>query len=677
MTGEDFKLSGTRADFDTSPGGAGRPIVTMEFTGAGSDKFKDITRAEWIRGRIRNTPQHFAIVLDGEIRTWPQIDYTDNTLSGGIGGGRAQIEGLESLDEAKEIAVVLQTGALPVRFVTLDQTAVSATLGKDSLEEAKRAALVGLLVVAFFLLVFYRFLGVVAVIGLGVYAAFLYAAILLFNVTMTLPGFAGLVLTLGVAADANVVIFERIKEEARAGRSVRAAISTGYTKGFHTIVDANAVTAITALVLFAVATAGVRGFALMLLIGTAISMLTAVLVTRALLTVLSGFKWFDNPRFMGASAQEIPRWQRIDVVGRRRLWFILSLVAIGLSVVALVVKGLNLGIEFKGGTQVIFSTPKAVAISDVRSQAAVIGQEGAFVQGRGQAVGGGDSYTSFEIRTQALDDAEQSRLETALEQRLDAQIENARNVSASFSRTILKSAIVAIIVSFLLIAVYVTARYQWRFAVPILRTLLNDVLITIGIYAISGREVTASTVAAILTILGFSIYDTIIVFDRVRENIKLMPKASIATIANVSVWEVLRRSMVTSFITLLPILSLFLFGGETLKDFAFAIMVGILIGAVSTIFIATPLLTVLMERDPAWARKRDAVVAPGEAASVGGLVLGADGGEDGSDQPAPPPRAAPAPSPAAATVGGGDVSSSAKRERRRQRRSSRPHGRSR
>ena len=190
---------------------------------------------------------------------------------------------------------MLQTGALPVNFVTLDQTAISATLGKDSLNEAKTAAIVGLLLVALFLLVFYRFLGLVAVLGLGIYAAFLYAAILLFNVTLTLPGFAGLVLTLGVAADANVVIFERIKEEARAGRSVKAAIQTGYTKGFATIVDANVVTAITALVLFAVATSSVRGFALMLLIGTAISMLTAVLATRAFLSLLAGSKFLEQP----------------------------------------------------------------------------------------------------------------------------------------------------------------------------------------------------------------------------------------------------------------------------------------------------------------------------------------------------------------------------------------------
>src|SRR6478735_1173662 len=210
MTGADLKLSGTRQDFDSQ---TNQPVVLLDFTKKGSDRFQESTGAEYVRGKLRNdTPQHFAIVLDREIRSWPQIDPTDGQLSGGI-SGNAQITGIGSVKEAKDIALVLQTGALPVEFVTLDQTAISATLGKDSLNEAKKAAIVGLFLVALFLLVFYRFLGVIAVVGLGIYAAFLYAAILVFNVTLTLPGFAGLVLTLGVAADANVVIFERIKEE--------------------------------------------------------------------------------------------------------------------------------------------------------------------------------------------------------------------------------------------------------------------------------------------------------------------------------------------------------------------------------------------------------------------------------------------------------------------------------
>src|SRR5213079_423597 len=230
----------------------------------------------------------------------------------------------------------------------------SATLGKSSLTEAWHAALVGLIVVALFLLVLYRFLGLVAVFGLAIYAAFLYAAILLFNVTLTLPGFAGLILTIGVAADANVVVFERIKEEVRAGKSVRAAIAAGYGKGFHTILDANVVTAITALVLFLIAVASVKGFALMLLLGTLISLLTAVAATRALLGLLSGFRWFANPRFMGARGESVPGWARIDFMGKRRLWFAISGTIILAGLISLGVRGLNLGIDFKGGTQVTF-----------------------------------------------------------------------------------------------------------------------------------------------------------------------------------------------------------------------------------------------------------------------------------------------------------------------------------
>jgi SecD/SecF fusion protein len=434
MTGEDLKLSGTRADFDTSPGGGNQPIVTIELTGSGADKFEKITRDEWIRGKLRQQPQHFAIVLDREIKTFPQIDFTDNSLSSGIGGGRAQIQGLDSIREAKDIALVLQTGALPVKFETLDRTDISATLGKDSLSEAWKAAIAGIILVAIFLLIFYRFLGLVAVAGLAIYAAFLYATILLFNVTLTLPGFAGLVLTFGVAADANIVIFERIKEEVRAGKSVRAAIAQGYRKGFATIVDANVVTAITALVLFVVATASVRGFALMLLIGTALSMLTAVAATRAILAVLGGFGWFDNPRFMGATGEGIPRWLRIDFMGKRRIWFAISGAVVALSILAIAINGLNLGIDFRGGTQLTFRTANPTSLEQVRSEAAGIGQAGAVIQGRGSSTDG--KYTSFQIRTEALTTAEQNELQLSLTNTVEATAFGAKNISESFGRQI-------------------------------------------------------------------------------------------------------------------------------------------------------------------------------------------------------------------------------------------------
>jgi SecD/SecF fusion protein len=664
LTGEDLKLSGTRQDFDPT---TGRPEVLMQFTKEGGNKFQQVTGEEWTRGKLLNAPQHFAIVLDREIRSFPQIDYTDSSLAGGISGGSARITGDFTVKEAKDLALVLQTGALPVEFVTQSETEVSATLGADSLREAEIAAAVGLLVVALFLLVFYRFLGVVAVIGLGIYVALLYAAILLFNVTLTLPGFAGMILTIGVAADANIVIFERIKEEFRAGKSVRSAIAAGYAKGFHTIIDANVVTAITALVLFAVATASVKGFALMLLIGTGISLLTAVAATRAMLGLLGGFAWFDNPRFMGAQAQQRGKWMEIDFMKRRYLWFAISGVVILISVVSLGIRGLNLGIDFEGGSQIAFSTPQPEKLSEVRAAAGTIGEASAQVQGLGKDYGG-FSYKDFQIRTKTLPTAEQNRLTNTLERDFSQGRELAiqtNTVSASFGRQIARGALLAIAFSLFLIVLYITFRFQFKFALPVIAALLHDLVITIGIYSLIGAEVSTATVAAVLTVLGYSIYDTIIIFDRIRENIPLMRRASFATIANVSLWEVMRRSLATTFITLLPVASLYLFGGATLKDFAFALLIGIGSGAYSSIFIAAPLLTVWKEREPEFARRKDHELTEAEAEAAL---------EESEEALAEEPAAAPELVPVA---GAERQSAAAKRERRRQRRRARPHGRSR
>jgi SecD/SecF fusion protein len=661
MTGADLKLSGTRQDFDPR---TNEPNVLMNFTGKGSDKFQKTTQEEWLRGKSKGSPQHFAIVLDGDIKSFPQIDPNDSSLSGGI-SGNAEITGIKSIKEAKDLALVLQTGALPVNFEQVERTDVSATLGKDSLQQAKRAALIGLIVVALFLLVLYRFLGLVAVVGLGIYAAFLYAAILLFNVTLTLPGFAGLILTIGVAADANVVVFERIKEEVRAGKSVRAAISAGYSKGFHTIIDANVVTVITAMVLFAVATAGVKGFALMLLIGTVISLITAVAATRAMLGLLSGFSWFDNPRFMGAAGQQSAKWLQIDFMRRRYLWFAISGTIVAIGIAALGIRGLNLGIDFKGGTQITFKTHQATSLSDVRTEAGKIGQKDAVVQGRGNSFGG-DKYKSFQMRTRSITGAQQSRLTTDLENRLGAYATGIKNVSASFGRQIARSAIVAIVISLLLVMLYIAVRFDFKFAVPVIAAMLHDVVICVGVYALTGREVSNATVAAVLTVLGYSIYDTIIIFDRIRENIPLMRRAPFATIANVSLWETIRRSLATTFITLLPVASLLAFGGDTLKDFAFALLVGILSGAYSSIFIAAPLLTLWKEREPDYARRRAAVPAP------------TDGAEAEAELESAEKAAAEEPAPDLSPVGAVErVANQAKRERRRQRRRARPHGRAR
>jgi SecD/SecF fusion protein len=673
MTGGDLKLSGTRADFDTQ---TSQPVVLMQFTGKGKKIFHTITRREAQRGAlicqgrtdstsVQNCVQHFAIVLDGQIQSAPYIDFVRNP-DGIPGDNGAQIDMGSSggIGDAKRLALVLQTGALPVTFETAERTDVSATLGKDSLTQAKKAALVGLLVVALFLLLLYRFLGLVAVVGLGIYAAFLYAAILLFNVTLTLPGFAGLILTIGVAADANVVVFERIKEEVRAGKSVRAAISAGYSKGFHTILDANVVTAITALVLFAVATAQVKGFALMLLIGTVISLVTAVGATRAMLGLLGGFSWFNKPRFMGAQGQQTARWLQIDFMRKRYLWFAISGAILLLGIGALGLRGLNLGIDFKGGTQLSFKTPAAHTTGDVRQIMGDQGYNDAVIQGRGASTN--SEYKSFQVRTKALSSDKLTSVTRELEDKLQATAPGATTVSSSFGRQIAKSAIIAVVFSLFLVVLYIAIRFDLKFAGPVIAAMLHDVLICIGIYALLGREVTSSTVAAILTVLGYSIYDTIIIFDRVRENIPIMRRSAIATIVNVSLWETIRRSLATSFITLLPVGALFLYGGATLKDFAFALMVGIASGAYSSIFIAAPLLTILKEREPEYVRRK------GETLSKSGMdAVLEEAEEEAADEPAP--ELVPVPTldgPAAAAA-------AAKRERRRQRRRARPHGRAR
>jgi SecD/SecF fusion protein len=710
MSGDDLKRKGTRQDFDSGPGRGNEPVVTMQFTGGGADKFEEVTRTLAERGRQRANQlgitdktendvanQQFAIVLDRVIKSAPTVDFDDNPS--GIGGSNGAIITGVSIQEAKDLAIVLRSGTLPFKLITIEQTNISATLGKDSLQEAKKAAIGGLLVVALFLLIFYRFLGVVAVLGLGIYAALLYGVVLALNkqVTMTLPGFAGLILTIGVAADANVVVFERIKEEVRAGKSVRAAISAGYSKGFHTIIDANVVTAITALVLFLVATAGVKGFALMLLIGTAISLLTAVFATRAMLGLLAGFRWFDSPRFMGAAGQQGAKWLQIDFMRRRNTWFAISGVVVAIAILALGVRGLNLGIDFKGGTQVTFDTPQAEPVDQVRSDARSIDSSlgNAQIVGRGPSTNG--EYKSFQLRTESLNPAQGEELRKGIESQLRATHYGSQTVSESFGRQIARSAILAIIFSLVLIVLYLAIRFDLKYALPVIVALIHDIVITIGVYALTAREVSTATVAAVLTVLGYSIYDTIIIFDRVRENVPLMRRSSFATIANVSLWETIRRSLATTFITLLPVASLLLFGGETLKDFAFALLIGIGSGAYSSIFIAAPLLTILKEREPEWARKigQDEVVdkgvggegaepddgtparrpprAPtgGPAVDTGTMVL-EEATQAAAAEPAPSLADGLLPEPAPAPAGSAAES---KREKRRQRRRAKPHGR--
>ncbi|MDP9257310.1 MAG: protein translocase subunit SecD [Actinomycetota bacterium] len=621
-----------KSDYDPQSG----PDVTMGFSGTGTKAFHAITADLASRGRLtQNTEVPFAVILDNKIEATPTISY--QRTPGGI-DGNAQITGLTS-SEANRIALVLQSGSLPVTFNTLSQSQVSATLGKDSLRQALIAGFLGLLVVMIYLLVFYRLLGAVADLALLIYAAFFYGLIVLIPITMTLPGIAGMILTIGVAADANVVIFERIKEEVRLSKTVRAAISSGYTKGFRTIIDANVVTLITAGVLFMAGTGSVKGFAFTLAVGVLVSMFTAVLATRAMLGVLSGFRWFNNAAMMGASGQKV-RW-RADITGRKYLWFVISGVVVLIAAGSLATRGLNLGIDFKGGTAIETTFEKPATQQQVINVLAGINgnlKKDAVVQGRSNpdAPAQGDKYRRFEIKApaKALPPTAINKVETQLNQKFGiardkndkSPLFDSKSVSASFGRTILIGALYAIIFSMFLIVGYLSFRFEFKYALPTIVALLHDVIITIGVYSLTGRVVTAATVAAVLTVLGYSLYDTIIVFDRVRENTPLLRKNSFAQIVNVSIWETLTRSLNTSLITLFPIATLLVFGGATLKDFAFALLIGIASGAYSSIFIAAPLLSLWKGHEKEFRRRQATSI---EKATLGTVLPGLAGGTGG------------------------------------------------
>jgi len=609
LTGAD--ITHPQQGFDEGAGGNGQPNVNFGFTGHGKTVFERITKEIAHRGQEAQLPgtpkeaalQHFAIVLDGQLITVPSIDYT--RYPEGIDASQgSEISGGFTITSAQELAEELQSGALPIRLDLISRSQVSATLGKEALNQGLLAGLAGFLVVCAFLLIFYRFLGLIAVGGLLIYGVYFFALIKLIPITLTLPGIAGLILTIGVAADANIVIFERVKEEIRGGRSVISGIATGYKRGFAAIVDANVVTFMTAFILFALATAEVKGFAFTLGIGTLVSLFTAVLATQAALGAMGRSKLVTHPAALGA-AGERKGW-RFDFMGASRWFFSLSGTILLIGALAIGGKGLNFGIDFKSGTRIQTSFERPATASQVSKEMSKLGYGTAEVQ---KFSSSGVGKNGFQISTKTLKPAGVSKIEEGLASRFGKLKHfSSTSIGPTFGKTVANSAVIALIASLLVISAYIALRFEWKYAVPVLIALMHDLLITAGVYALVGREVTTATVAALLTILGYSLYDTIVVFDRVRENVPRMPRAAFSQIVNRSMSEVLTRSLATSFCTLLPVLALLLFGGETLRDFAFALMIGIASGAYSSIFIASPVLTHWKEREPAYRARRARIV---------------------------------------------------------------------
>src|SRR3954468_19242437 len=459
LSGTDIK--NPEQSFDTSA--ANQPIVTFSFTKNGRKAFKAITQRVAERGVDNSlggdpiqTSQHFAIALDNPLVSAPYINWKENP-DGIDGSTGAQISGSFTIQSAQDLAKILKIGALPLKLSEVSRSQVSATLGKQALDQGLKAGIAGFIIVALFLIIYCRVLGVIATVALCIYALYFYALVKLIPITLTLPGIAGLILTLGVAADANIVVFERVKEEVRAGRSVSTAITTGYRKGLTAIIDANIVTFLVAFILFIVATAGVRGFAFTLGLGVIVSLFTAVLATQAILYSLRGTRLIRSKWALGAGEQRI-KW-RIDFVGKAKWFFSLSGCILLVCALAMSGKGINFGIDFEGGTRITAPLEKAATVAQVRNQLAPLGLVEAKIQTLKSAELG---KHVVQVSTKQLGPDGVDRAVAALKSTYGIQGETEQeSIGPSFGKTVARSALIAIVASLLVISIYIALRFEW------------------------------------------------------------------------------------------------------------------------------------------------------------------------------------------------------------------------
>lgn len=584
-------LSGAQVGFDQN----NQPKIDMQFKGDGATKFADLTDKMGKAAQITGQDQLLAIVLDGTVQSAPRVQER-------IEGGRAEITGKFTLAEAKNLALVLQTGALPIELLPVQQRLVGATLGKASLTRALFAGLIGLILVALFMVVVYRLLGLVADIALVIYAIVFWGILNAIGVTLTLPGVAGMILTLGMAVDGNVITFARIRDEVNSGKTLRTAIDAGFKKAFSAILDGHVTALITAAVLFWAATGGVRGFALNMGIGVALSLFSSVIVSRALVHVFVAVKPFRNMRLLGLE----PRTTEMRVIPlmKYRRWAAGALGAVTVFLLlAVFVIGLHRGIEFNGGVRTEVKLAKPATTSQVGAAFTGAGVQDPVIQ-----TAGGDTFV---ITAASMSDQQFAQAQQTLTTKFAASPSTVgiERIGPSFGQETTQRTLLAILVAIIVMIGYLSFRFEYKFAIPAIIALAHDVALTLAVYAFTNRLVTTATVAALLTILGYSVNDTIIVFDRIRENTHYMKKESYGSMVDLSIRQTVVRSMNTAITMLIPLAAILLFGGPTLKDFAFALVIGVASGAYSSIFIASPLLAIWKDREPKYRKRAAAEVA--------------------------------------------------------------------
>ena len=542
--------------------------VSLNLDGEGAKTFFEVT------SQLAPHQGRLAILLDGKIQSAPGINH------GPIAGGQAQITGNFKEADARELASVLEN---PLRTpVTIEETrSVSPTLGQDSIRSGIVSGIGGLALVMLFVVFYYRLAGCVALIGLWINIVLLFGMMAMFHFVLSLPGIAGIILTIGLSVDANVLLYERLREELGAGKSLGAAIDGAYSKAFSAIFDANATTLITAGILFWQASGPVRGFSVTLMLGIIASLFSAILFTR------TAFRWMM--KFGGLKrltmANLAPRHQ-FNFLGKRVIAVVISLILIGGSAAIFAKRGANnFGIDFRGGDLLVLDSQPSLTVSDVRLALEPLHLTEETIQleqaGTKQMIAIRSAEdTSVRIYEQIKSAFPGRKIVPAQQEKVGAQI------GLEFA----KKALLAFGLGMLGILIFVTLRFEFSFAVGALVALLHDVIITVGVFSLVGGELSLVMVGAILTIAGYSINDTIVVYDRIREGLRHGAGGGVEALMNRSINETLGRTILTGGLTLLSVASLFFFGGAVLKDFAFAILIGILVGTYSSVFVASPIV---------------------------------------------------------------------------------------
>lgn len=585
-------LVDAQATFDQNTSEA---VVSFRFDSKGASRFAQATQ--------QNVGRPFAIILDNQVISAPQIREP-------IIGGSGQISGNFTAQSANDLAVLLRAGALPATLTVIEERTVGPGLGQDSIQAGKLAAIIGSILVVGFMFVAYGFLGFIANIALAVHVAMIIAILSVLGATLTLPGIAGIVLTIGMAVDSNVLIYERIREERRNGRSVIQAIDAGFTRALATIVDSNVTSLIATVVLFYLGTGPVKGFAVTFAIGILTTVFTAFTFTR----------WLVSWWLRRAKPKELPRQPvtfvppgtRIPFMGLRRWTFTLSvLLSIG-SVVAFMTMGMNYGIDFKGGSLIEVQSKDGPADpGDIRNRLSQLNIGEVQVQQFG-----GDTDVLIRVGTQdGGENAEQSvvdKVRGELENQYDFR--RVEVVGPTVSGELAKQGTIGMIVALIGILIYVWFRFEWQFAVGAIVATVHDLIMTIGFFVVTGLEFNQSSIAAILTIIGYSLNDTIVVYDRVREDLRRYKKMPLAQLLNIAVNETLSRTTLTAVTTILALLALVLFGGEVIRSFTLAMLFGVVFGTYSSIFIAAPLLILFRLRPGVSTDDQDKVTAQVPAA---------------------------------------------------------------